>query len=507
MLLSLHRITFTYEGALKPLFDTVSASFPEGWTGIVGANGAGKTTLLRLACGEIEPQHGSIHRPARIIYCPQRTDDAPSLLREFMPALDAQACTLRGKLRIGEDWLCRWDTLSHGERKRAQIAVALWQSPGVLAVDEPTNHIDADARNLLMDALSAFRGIGLIVSHDRELLDTLCEQCLFIDPPNAVMRPGGYTEGSAQARREDEHLRDEYDRAKQTAKQITQEATRRRQDASKANRMRSKRGISPRDHDAKGKINRARITGSDGNAGRLASQLDGRSRQAEERLSEFHLKRRYETDFWLEGSRSHRDVLFAVPAGELPLGENRRLVFPELVMAPDDRIAVTGPNGYGKSTLVRHIMGLLTLPEDKVIYVPQEIDLPASRRIMEHVNGLGKEQLGRVMTLVSSLGSRPERLIGSNEASPGEIRKVLLALGVARSPHLIIMDEPTNHLDLPAIECLEDALDACPCGLILVSHDYRFLSRLARTRWHLSPDNPGDRDVRLRIMDAESMPG
>ena len=104
---------------------------------------------------------------------------------------------------------------------------------------------------------------------------------------------------------------------------------------------------------------------------------------------------------------------------------------------------------------------------------------------MAAVHQLADEQLGRVMTVVSGLGSRPERLLQHQEASPGELRKVLLALGVIRRPYLIVMDEPTNHLDLPAIESLEQALSDCPCGLLLVSHDLRFLSRIAQTRWHL----------------------
>jgi ATPase subunit of ABC transporter with duplicated ATPase domains len=93
-----------------------------------------------------------------------------------------------------------------------------------------------------------------------------------------------------------------------------------------------------------------------------------------------------------------------------------------------------------------------------------------------------------MMTVVSCLGSRPQRLLESVEPSPGEIRKILLATGIANVPQLIIMDEPTNHLDLPSIECLEQALVDCPCGLFLVSHDRRFLDALARKRWHISED-------------------
>jgi ATPase subunit of ABC transporter with duplicated ATPase domains len=85
------------------------------------------------------------------------------------------------------------------------------------------------------------------------------------------------------------------------------------------------------------------------------------------------------------------------------------------------------------------------------------------------------------MSIVGALGSEPERLLETNDPSPGELRKLMLALGMEQAPHLIIMDERTNHLDLPSIECLEAALEACPSALLLVSHDLRFLQRLTRT--------------------------
>jgi ATPase subunit of ABC transporter with duplicated ATPase domains len=109
---------------------------------------------------------------------------------------------------------------------------------------------------------------------------------------------------------------------------------------------------------------------------------------------------------------------------------------------------------------------------------------------------LPKESLGRVMTSVSRLGSRPGRLLESEQPSPGEVRKLLLALGVDHGPHLILMDEPTNHMDLPSIGCLEEALEECPCALLLVSHDLRFLDGLVEWRWHLVAE--GD-TVRLRV--------
>jgi len=139
------------------------------------------------------------------------------------------------------------------------------------------------------------------------------------------------------------------------------------------------------------------------------------------------VRRTFTLGIWMEGSRTHRNTLFNIPAGILPLGDGRQLAFPDLVMKPDDRIALTGPNGCGKTTLVGHIMRSLNLEPDRAIYIPQEIDLQASQEILTHVRRLPKEKLGRLLIIVSRLGSRPDRLLETNEPSPGEIRKILLA--------------------------------------------------------------------------------
>lgn len=165
------RVSFRYESLPEPLLRTFSVSFQPGWSGIVGSNGAGKSTVLKLACRLLEPREGSIQLPGNAIYCTQRTDDVPELIESLLESKDHLASEVKGKLGIQGDWDRRWNALSHGERKRAQIAVALWQQPSVLALDEPTNHIDMEARSMLSSALHEYRGIGLLVSHDRNLLN------------------------------------------------------------------------------------------------------------------------------------------------------------------------------------------------------------------------------------------------------------------------------------------------------------------------------------------------
>ncbi|HPI71771.1 MAG TPA: ATP-binding cassette domain-containing protein [bacterium] len=481
-----HDVTFTYAASPAELFKAVSFHAGAGWTGVIGANGSGKSTLLKLAAGLLQPDSGSISRPVLCLYCPQRTDDPPERAVEFIKDENRESRLLKEKLEISDDFLMRWQTLSHGERKRLQLAVALRFNPDLLAVDEPTNHLDAQARDLIVAGLQTFRGIGLLVSHDRELLDRLCQTCLLASPPAILARPGGATLALAAVEQEQEAVQRQYDLNKHLLKKVRQEADRRRREAQAADRKRSKRHLERKDRDGRAKIDRARLTGKDGQAGRLQRQLRSRLEKMEAGLAEIKPEKSFELGIWLPSSRSQRDFLLSLPAADLDLGGNKKLCCPDLLIRPTDRIAITGPNGSGKSTLVRHLLGRLHADEDRITYLPQEIDGQTSRTILQKAQSLSGPQLGRVMNIVSRLGSRPQRLLASAEPSPGEIRKLILALGMAREPHIIIMDEPTNHLDLPSIQCLEQALADCPCAMMLVSHDLYFLRQLTFSAWHLT---------------------
>jgi len=491
-------VTFSYEKAVS-LFDTITLNFHSGWSGIVGVNGSGKTTLLKLATGLLEPQKGDIHLPEKLIFCPQRTDDPPQQFHDFFDSQDALACRLRGLLNMESRWRERWDTLSHGERKRVQIGTALWQGPRILAVDEPMNHLDIQARQMVSDSLVSFRGIGLVVSHDRDLLDRLCYQCIFLDPPRAVTRPGNFTEGSAQKGQEEEQARREFRLAREEVKRLRREATRRRHVADQQKKLRSKRGLAPRDHDARAKKDLARLTGKDGVAGRLLNQMQTRQRRAQEKLQKIRIRKTVQMGIWLEGSVSKRDALFLIKSEQIHFGNGASLLLPDLAMQPRDRIALTGPNGSGKSTLITKIIRMCPIPKEHLVYVPQEIPLEDSRNILDRVRSLSGNELGYIMTIISRLGSIPERLLESEIPSPGETRKLLLALGIVKVPHLIVLDEPTNHLDIDAVICLEQALRDCPCGLLLVSHDQRFLNALTNIRWNIYQDKRKDHLYNLQI--------
>lgn len=483
MQLSLQSITYTYSSSVEPILHNVSVVFPQGWTGLLGDNGCGKTTLAKIACGQLAPQEGMVTGPSVALLCSQETAFAPENLYDFAAAYDREARDLRRELALEDDMPWRYDELSCGEQKKLQIACALWAKPDVLVLDEPTNHIDAAARSCLMTALRRFDGIGIVVSHDRELLDGLVERCASFEAGAVRVRPGGFTRASGQRDLERSASMRERRRAKEQLDRLMVEKDKRAHEAARADARMSKRRVDPKDRSAKAKIDLARVSGQDGRRGRLSSQLEGRLDAARERLARVRVEKRYDGDLWLDVAPAPRRVLIRSRECDIPCGPGA-LHLPDLYVGNTDHIAITGPNGAGKSTLLEHLRPHVP---DGIAWldIPQELDEELAHGVVERVRALSSGERGRVLSVVAQLNSDPARILEGCATSPGEMRKLLLALGVLSSPALIVMDEPTNHLDLHSVEALERALAGYPGALLLVSHDERFLNACTSVRWNI----------------------
>ena len=482
--------------AREAVISNLTITFPAGWTALLGDNGCGKTTLAKIACGLIEPDAGSVTRNLVCSYVAQDADEPPEGLADFALDYGRDARELRESFRIEDDMPWRWGELSFGERKKLQVATALWGRPDVLVADEPTNHLDADAREQLGAALARFRGIGILVSHDRELVDLLAMRCASFEPGGIVVRPGGYSAAHDQAELERSSAAAERQNARRELARLAAEKDKRAHEAARADARRSKRNLDPRDHDARGKIDLAVFTGKDGQAGRLSSQMDARLVAVRERLAAVRVTKRYDGDLWMDAEPARRRTVLHVPPATIPCGPEGTLEIPELWVGNTDHVGVVGPNGAGKSTLLSHLRVLLAQAADaglglEVLDIPQELPAEARDAVVGRVTSLTPADRGRVLSTVAQLNSDPDRILEGGRTSPGELRKLMLAEGILRHPALIVMDEPTNHLDLHSTEALERALAAYPGALLLVSHDRRFLDACTARTWEV-------RDGRVR---------
>lgn len=482
MILAANNLTYTYEDAPLPALESLTATFAAGWTGIVGSNGAGKSTLLRLLCGEVRPDSGTVSPPVKGVYCAQGTECPPPNLEELACDYSSDAVRIRSALGLDDEWLWRFDTLSHGERKRVQVACALQLQPAVLALDEPTNHLDAPTRALLLDALGGYRGVGLLVSHDRAFLDALVYQCCLLDEGVATVVPGTYSQAKAQMDLRYKGAAAERRCARDQLARLQGERVRRKAEAARASSRRSARHLDRHDSDGRARIGLAVVSGQDGKTGLLSAQMDKRVEAAQERLERARVKKVYDKPLDIRAKPAGRKVLAQVEAGALSLGDARTLRFPNLFLGNRDRVGLQGPNGAGKSTFLRFLLADL-MDDPGVVWLPQEASAAERRAVLGRLAELSRAQLGRVLSVVARLNSPPKRILSGDELSPGELRKVMLACGLLREPYLVAMDEPTNHLDIRSVEALQDVLAACGCALVLVSHDQAFLDALTTTRW------------------------
>ncbi|MGI6033502.1 MAG: ATP-binding cassette domain-containing protein [Coriobacteriales bacterium] len=497
MQLNLTSISYSYPGSAVSVLRGVTATFPEGWTGIIGDNGCGKSTLARIATGELSPDAGSVSPKLVSAYCEQDVNIAPSGLEDFACAWDREAVSLRTELSIDDEWAWRYDELSCGQKKRLQVAVALWERPDLLVVDEPTNHLDAAARGQVLKVLSDFRGIGLLISHDRALLDSLVTRCAFIEDGRLNIKPGTYSQALELVRSDDETRTARRDKARREEKRIAQEHQRRVEEASRSHGLRSKSGLSSGDHDARERIGRAVATGKDGKAAHLSKVMAAREKAAHAQASQQFVKRRYDGEVPQFGRRSTRSVLAQIPEGMLSFdgskGDGKTspgVKTPRLFVGSDDHIGIVGPNGAGKSTLVRALVDSIDEGVE-TIYLPQEIDEAQANAALGRLRELPPEQRGRVLSVVAQLNSEPQGLLDGGAVSPGELRKLLIAQGVLSDVEFLVMDEPTNHLDIHSVEALERRLMQFPGALVLVSHDERAISSSCTRIWELEPCGDG----------------
>lgn len=485
----------TYRIAGRLILDGASAAISDGRKiGLIGRNGAGKTTLLKLVLKEIEPESGEIDlsRSWRIGAVAQEAPAGPSTLIDWVLAADKERVALLAEaegatdpIRIGEIHGRLEEIGAHGAparaarilaglgfpdeqqqrpcsefsggwRMRVALAAVLFSSPDLLLLDEPTNYLDLEGALWLEDYLKRYRGTVILVSHDRDLLNRAVDSILHLEHGKLTLYSGGYDD-FVEAR-EQKRLLDASARAQQDMqrKRIQEFVDRFRYKASKARQAQSRM--------------------------KMLEKMKPIILTTAERLAPIKLPQP-------EPASPPLLTLENVSVGYVP----GKPVLSRLYMRidPEDRIALLGKNGNGKSTLAKMFAGKLRPQSGEMVrarklncgYFAQhqldELDrtktpvetLAAARPIFDDTTV--RTRLGAV----GFSGDKADTKI--SDLSGGERARLMLAMATLDRPNFLILDEPTNHLDIDAREELLEALNEFEGAVILISHDRRLVEGVA----------------------------
>ncbi|MEU0844629.1 ABC-F family ATP-binding cassette domain-containing protein [Streptomyces sp. NPDC005962] len=509
-----------------PVFQDLSWSVGDGRTGLVAPNGAGKSTLLRLIADELRPNRGGVTVKGLLGYLPQSlpltVDLTVAEVLGIAPVIQALDAIASGDVAeehfttVGNDWdieersrvhldrlglgdvplTQRLHALSGGQVISLGLATQLIKQPDVLLLDEPTNNLDLDARRKLYGVLESWPGCLLVVSHDRELLDRM-DRIAELDSGEMRLYGGNYTDYEESVRAEQETAEKNIRTAEQQVKREKREMQQARERAARragVGAKAAKKGSIPKM--AAGTLKR-RAQESAGKANDMHGQ---RLSDAKARLDEASRALRDDRTITLELPDTN------VPAGRTVfLGEGLHVRYDErelfagegvdLAIRGPERIALTGPNGVGKSTLLRVISGELDArarefkrSDGRVAYLSQRLDtLPLDRTVAECLADYAprKPEAERLNLLARFLFRGPAAHLPVGALSGGERLRATLAcvLGAEPAPQLLLLDEPTNNLDLDSVEQLEGALNSYEGAFVVVSHDERFLKEIGVSRW------------------------
>ncbi len=494
MMVTLSRVAYDAD---RLLFSGASFTLAPGFYGLVGPNGAGKSTLLRLLAKSLAPTTGSVaHAPKdmSVVLACQEATTRDEGMRSLADDGSRLAIRTRAAFSLDRDDLERFSSLSPGEKKRWQLAVALASPADLLLLDEPTNHLDVEGRRQLVSALKRSRSIVVIVSHDRALLDELTTHTLRIHRETVTLAPMPYTRAKAEW---DQALAASIEarlveRARIERSKAALDRVRREHEAACVQTSRRARAKDKNDSDARGVMAQMRADNAVGSLGRRAAQLRGALAEKVTRLDTIEVDTPLGRSLFIGHTEPSRPRHLARDAGAVFVFD-RRVETPALVLDRGDKVWLTGKNGAGKTTLLRALFGdpvssAKAETTERVLAVPQDLNADDGARALASIKRLPPDERGRVLSLLAALGVEPSVVLARSTGetlSHGEIRKTWLALALAQATGLVVLDEPTNHLDLPSIERLEGALAAFPGTLVLVTHDERLAERVTTARWHL----------------------
>jgi ATP-binding cassette subfamily F protein 3 len=492
-------LTFNIEG--RPLFEAASATIPTGHkVGLIGRNGAGKTTLFKLIRGELPLEGGTISLPARAriggvaqevpgnevslldtvlaadteraqLLAEAETATDPARISEVQTRLadidawsaEARASAiLRGLGFDAAEQLMPCSAFSGGWRMRVALAAVLFSQPDYLLLDEPTNYLDLEGALWLENYLVKYPHTVLIISHDRELLNRAVGGILHLEDRKLTYYSGNYDQFARQ----------------RAAQRAILTAAAKKQDARRAH--------------LQSFVDRFKAKAS------KAKQAQSRVKMLEKMETIRAPEDAARTVFSFPEPEELSPPIISIENGSVGYGDTVVLRNLNLRIDQDDRIALLGKNGQGKSTLSKLLSGRLAAMGGKTtqssklrigFFAQHQVDeLRVEETPLQHLlRERPAEGQAKLRARLAGFGlgaAQAETEVG--RLSGGQKARLSLLLATLPAPHLLILDEPTNHLDIESREALVEALTAYSGAVILVSHDMHLLSMVADRLWLVS---------------------
>ncbi|WP_158807317.1 ABC-F family ATP-binding cassette domain-containing protein [Beijerinckia sp. L45] len=521
----LHINDITLRLGPRVLFDKASAALPEGARiGFVGRNGTGKTTLFKMIADELSPDTGSLTLPKqmRLGRVEQEAPGGPGTLIDFVLAADVERTTLleesetatdpqriadihtrlidmnahaaparaaRILAGLGFDVVAQSRSLSEfsgGWRMRVALAAVLFSEPDLLLLDEPTNYLDLEGTLWLIDYLQRYPATIFVISHDRDMLDAVCDHILHLNHSKLTLWTGNYTSFEKQ-RREQQAIEAKHKKKQdEQRKHLQGFVDRFRASATKAAQAQS------------------RI--------KMLARMEPISAMMDGGVLPFHLP---------SPEKPLKPPIIAMDHASVGYDGKAILKNLNLVIADDDRIGLLGSNGNGKSTFAKLVAGRLSAMEGTVkrsgkmevgFFAQHQVDDLDERAtpyqcIQPLMKGASEAQIRGKCAQLGFPNVKADTKVAM--LSGGEKARLLMGLSTFNGPHLLILDEPTNHLDIDSRAALIEAINEYTGAVILVSHDRYLLDACADRLWQVADGSvtpyEGDMDdYKAMILSATS---
>ena len=495
----LHINDLTYRLGPRILFDKATVALPEGGrVGFVGRNGTGKTTLFNMISGDLHPESGAITLPRtmRMGRVEQEAPGGPTTLIDFVLAADTERAALLAEAEIatdagriadiqtrlvdvdahsapsraatilsglGFDEAAQNRALSEfsgGWRMRVALAAVLFSQPDFLLLDEPTNYLDLEGTLWLIDYLATYPATMLVISHDRDLLDAVCDHILHLDRAKLTLWRGNYDSFERQRREQQAIQLKHQKKQEEHRKHLQAFVDRFRAKASKARQAQS------------------RI--------KMLEKLQPISAMMDSDVLPIVLP---------SPAKELSPPIVALEGASAGYGERTVLSRLSLNISNDDRIGLLGSNGNGKSTFAKLIAGRLpalggTMRRSSKLDVGffaqhqvEELDLTQTPFLClsELMRDQPEAKVRRKCAQLGFPGQKADTPV--SQLSGGEKARLMMGLATFHGPHLLILDEPTNHLDIDSRAALIEAINDYEGAIILIAHDRHLIEACADRLW------------------------